>query len=187
MKRPRDSQRQRVYDAEKLIPDFSSGHRLETMEEIEAYVAMMLSHEWFRRHFRSIGDHIDVSDGRGSRRAKAFCTQNRMSFPKWARSRMNVIHEVTHMVVSDAVSAHGWQFCATYLDLTRHFMGEERYKQLREAFRTKKVRYKQPKTVKNGARPGNVAALMAWKAKKAAERVAAGSNPSVPEAIPGVG
>jgi len=174
MTRQRDTQRSKLYAAERAVPGFETDDRLETVADLEAYVSDICNSKWFRAHWPRI-KRIAVHDGRRHRRAVAYDSRgggywgdmvNTISMPRWSRSRMIVLHEIAHLCVPWMRAAHGWEFADAYLRLVRHFLGQLKHDQLRDAFRRHRVRYA-PK--RKGTSKGNPAALAAWRARKAAE------------------
>ena len=151
MIRARDSQRQKLYNAERFLQDF--GPRYETVPEIQAYVDHLLSSAWFRRRWpRTARKGIAVHDGRGRSRAVAetIWGVNVIKMPLWSRSKSIIIHEIAHHCSDEAhglrdVAAHGWQFAGTLLELVTHEMGAEIGSELKESYKEGKVRYKAPR------------------------------------------
>lgn len=151
MSRARDSQRQRVYDAEKFLQDV--GPRMETVAEIQAYVDHLLSSAWFRRRWPRVARKgIEVRDGRGRRRAVAetIWGVNLIRMPAWSRSKAVILHEVAHHCTDEAhglrdVAAHGWQFAGTLLELVTHEMDDVYGMHLKDRYKAEKVRFKAPR------------------------------------------
>lgn len=150
MQRERDSQRSKVYAAERSVEGFETRDRMETISEIEHYVEKVITSAWFQRRWKVKGYRIE--DGRGARRATGGLHWGGvavLTFPKWSRSKMIVLHELAHACTvknhGGLVSAHGWQFASTYLELVTHEMGKETGDALKAAFRAKKVRFARPR------------------------------------------
>jgi len=151
MARARDTQRQKVYNAENFLQ--RRGPRYETVAEMQVYVDKLVASAWFRRRWpRTAGGGIEVRDGRGRSRACATTdwAQRIIKMPRWSRSKSVVLHEVAHHCADEAhgvrdVAAHGWQFAATLLELVTHEMGVEAGKGLKESYKAKKVRHKAPR------------------------------------------
>lgn len=123
---PRDSQRQRLYDAEEELECHQTEHintanetpaNGMTLQEIERFVDKAIRSAWFRRRWR-LSTTFRIGDGRGARRAtyqhagrwyqKNGATSYEMEqvdmpdtlkFPKWARQEIIVIHELAHWCV----------------------------------------------------------------------------------------
>lgn len=144
--RPRDSQRSKVYSCEYVLRDAGmvGRERLETVEEMQAWVNKLLASAWWKKHYRSVSK-VTVKDGRGQRRALAHTWRNTISMPKWSRSKGVIIHELAHLVTPLAAPSHGWEFCANYLELVRHFLGQADHDALKEAFDKRKVKYRKPR------------------------------------------
>ena len=173
----RDSQRSKVYKAEQSLPWWKDVDRLETMEELQGWVDQLWQHRWLRRQFPSAPRRVEVRDGR--RRRFACAGTRTIWMPRWSRSKMIVLHELAHVCEGSESSRlrlitawHGREFCAAYLALVQHYLGAEKATELRAAFKAHRVRFR-PK--RRGSRPGNPAALAAWRARVAA---------ALPEEVP---
>ncbi len=174
--RPRDSQRQRVYDAENEVPGFRTEDRLDELSELNDWVLTVLASSWFKKHFPET-KYIDVEDGRG--RQKACGGLSGIKMPRWSRSKMITLHEIAHVVTlrqankaGTSVPWHGREFAMAYLALVRHFLGQAKHDQLLEQFRLKKVKYKAKRTgPKRAISEKAIAALAAYRLRKEAANV----------------
>ena len=161
----RDSQRQKLYDAERDVAEFEKMHRLESMFEIEAYVRCVTRDAWFVRHY---GEHtIQVRDGRGHRRATGNYLLGRITMPTWSRSKMITLHELVHACVRCPrdEGAHGRNFARAYLAVVGHFLGREVGAKLKVAMAAHGVRWKAKRA---GTSRGNPEALARWRQAQAA-------------------
>lgn len=155
----RDSQRQKLYDAERAALDVKglTMKRWETVPEMQAYVNKLLDSAWFKRHWPRKGGSegiwlgangfvfapkVEVRDGRGHRRATY--GGGVIQMPKWARKEWVMLHELAHYVTPQR-PAHGWQFAANYLLLVQHQLGKEAADALRAKFKFFRVRYTKPR------------------------------------------
>lgn len=117
--RPRDFQRRRVYDWEEAVLAPTKGGRLSLAaceRQIEAA---------FRWHERPDPGDRDwrppvLGDGRGRRHACG--SRAVIKLPRWARTRVIVLHECAHGMSTDG---HGPQFVRAYLRLLHHFLGHD--------------------------------------------------------------
>lgn len=143
MKRPRDMQRQRVYDAE--VSAFGeSTCEFDSLGGVEAFVERALARQSIRRRYPRAEWEIEVRDGRGRRRGGG--NIGHITMPKWTRSRWYVLHELAHtLTVRPDEAWHGWRFCACYLDLVGAMLGAEAKRQLRDQFKAGRVRYTRPR------------------------------------------
>jgi len=122
--RARDSQRSRVYRAEREAFDFD-GPLMSLGECVD------LIHLAFARYFP--GSRVPlVADGRGRRRAGG--SSSRISLPRWSRLRWVVLHETAHAVIPPRAAWHGPEFAGCYLRLVRRFMGTEAAGRLRASY-----------------------------------------------------
>lgn len=132
----RDSQRSKVYAAERVVVDQAGISRIYYVDDIKIFIDNFCSKVWFKRRFglRS----IQVKDGRGKRRASG--GGNTITMPIWSRNQLFILHEVAHCLAPSGCH-HNWEFVKTYLDLVYYVLGEDTYKILREKFKKHRVKY----------------------------------------------
>jgi len=149
VKRPRDSQRSRLYAAEKAAfgDPRDCALRLASMRELQDYVAAAVTDDWFRAEFGRFAS-LRVKDGRGTRHAYSAYDPHSgrvlLSFPRWARTRPVVLHELGHAASVQRhgmIAAHGPEFAAVFLQLAGRYLGEPAARCLRDAYRAHRVRY----------------------------------------------
>jgi putative metallohydrolase (TIGR04338 family) len=150
MKRPRDSQKTRLYTAEqKVFGNPEKNYALEerlTLAACQAYVDRLYQDPWFRETFRTrrtlaSGKPPAVLDGRGASIARG--NWARLKLPRWARNETTILHEVAHAVKPAGIweAAHGREYAARYLLLVQHYLGRETAQRLRQSFRLHRVKY----------------------------------------------
>lgn len=147
--RPRDSQRARVYRAEREAFDvyLESTPRLD-FTAVQRCVTDIIRESWFANTFGRLGT-VRIKDGRGTRHAYSAYDQHRhdvlFSFPRWSRSLPVLLHEVAHPASLrryGLVAAHGPEFAAAYLTLVARHIGNEAHEKLCEAFARYRVRHR---------------------------------------------
>lgn len=139
-KPPRDSQRSRLYAAERTL---RAGRKFPSVEACQEYVdSVLASSSWMRRFPRVRA--IRVTDGRGRRHAGAFVNSAKIALPKWSRSRLIILHELAHHAAPRSAPAHGPEFARIYLDLVLEFLGPVTAQKLADAFVVHRVRVSPP-------------------------------------------
>ncbi len=146
----RDSQRSKVYKAEKVLLPLAAP--LREVKDVECFIKKQMARKAITRRYPSATRATEVKDGRGRRHACAFGGYA-ISLPIWARNEAIVIHEMAHIVTNRhygerGLASHGWQFCAVFLDLVRFIMGNEAHDALKVSFKANKVRFTKPRTRK---------------------------------------
>lgn len=155
--RVRDSQRQRLYDAEHDTA-WGKADRAMTLAECQIYVNRLCAQQWTQRHWR-IWAPPTVSDGRGSPQARYVSWNNTIEMPCWSRTEWTLLHEMAHFLSDRCLrncngvdglpcrqeAAHGWHFAQIYLALVRHQLGKAVHDVLRGSFRRGRVRYTRPR------------------------------------------
>jgi hypothetical protein len=141
-KKPRDSQRAKLYRAEreafqKTTYDTFVGEG--SLEDVKAYVNNCLTHVYWKKHYKLL--YVIVEDGRGSPRARAVVLRQALKMPKWSRKPWVILHELAHLVTPRGAAFHGREFAEVYLDLVRHFLGQEAESRLKASFKTHRVKY----------------------------------------------
>lgn len=159
--RLRDSQRQRVYNAERALDIWHRASELfrgdGSLDKTQRYVNKVTRSRFWRKLLAENGVRrfkydVTVYDGRGSRSARSL-GRSSIAVPRWARSPMVILHELAHCAAPPGVASHGREFCSTYLKLVRRFIGKQEADALRQAFRGFHVRHLGVSRVPLAARP----------------------------------
>jgi putative metallohydrolase (TIGR04338 family) len=140
----RDFQRQKCYDAENSIRNgmLVNNNRLETVEEMQAFVDKICSYKWFKDRWGN--KSITVKPGQRRRRAGGHYGRSFITMPIWSRSTLIVLHELAHAITPyDTGGGHGRYWAATYLELVEKVMGKPDFLVLRESFKAHGVKYTQ--------------------------------------------
>lgn len=154
MRRARDSQRSKVYRAERELPwsifvDSRENDRTEdrigsgSLEEVTAFIQDVW--DWaFERGITNVAAYPLIKDGRGTRSARGGLGY--LNLPRWARGYTVTLHEITHALVMSYDSRapwHGREFCRVYLRLMKrwHPKRAAASKALRERFKANRVKY----------------------------------------------
>lgn len=151
MTRERDSQRAKVYAAERSAfhsfevaalskPEFKS------LEDCRQFLHAVRRSAWYQRRYPGYPP-IELRPGKGARNAfaRSEAWSDSITLPLWARQRWVILHELSHVLQKDrSESAHGWQFCARYLELVYHELGEEAGDKLKAEFKSRGVKFKAP-------------------------------------------
>lgn len=138
----RDSQKQKLYDAEgmtkwKINPQ-NLNPRFNSIEEIQRFVNKLTSSAWFKRRW---GDRniIVVELNRGY---TAYARFSSIHLPRWAWNSTVVLHEVAHIATGhNRGPSHGRFFARTFLELVGHILGPEVRKILKEEYKKYRVKY----------------------------------------------
>ena len=144
--RDRDSQRQRVYKAQRLFNDCYEHRRHESLGDIEEYVRKIFDNQTVIRYYaRSVKLGIPrIENGRVNAKGGAEV----LIFPAWARSEPVIIHEVAHCITNREyepyLHRHNWQYCDIYLRLVLIMLGVPAYDLLRESMIRHKVKFHDP-------------------------------------------
>lgn len=148
--RERDSQRSKVYAAERAW-------RADTDDQLDlagvrAYVRDVRERGYQQRHL-VVGsawarNPIAVGDGRG--RSRGGADDDGIYMPRNARRETVILHELAHVIQIRTngwgPAAHGWQFAAIMLDLVADRMGPDAESRLRAEYRAHRVRWTAPRT-----------------------------------------
>ena len=148
----RDSQRSKVYAAEKIAFDWKYGE-LDPRFDVGSIEGAQAIAEavWTSR---TILDEYDATRARnvpiikqahGKRKNGCYWHErNEIHLARVCGLKWYVLHEVAHALVpeSEDRAAHSHEWVACYLDLVRVFMGKRYAEALIEAFKIKRVQYK---------------------------------------------
>lgn len=158
--RPRDSQRRKVYNSEQAHSLWTwDAHQYESIQEVQEWVTKICNTRWFKNRFPNYAviadsmfhkEGIKVLDGRGRRRPCG-STRGFIKLPKWSRSDLVILHEISHVVTRrknrhlPLTAFHGREFCANYLALVRRFLGKDAGDELKASFKKHKAKYTRKK------------------------------------------
>lgn len=137
-KKPRDSQRARVYRAEEMVAQKLKERNLGSVEETQDIVDSVVGSDWWR----AVAPHrpvVVVADGRGRRSGGSIGGEIRL--PRRYRTRLVVLHELAHEWVSCPVRApHGPEFAGAFLTLLGVFHSDGAAALMSDAFAEEGVR-----------------------------------------------
>lgn len=170
--RPRDAQRQKLYDAEHKITLWTQPVYFKSVAQAQSYVDRILESKWWKTRFPKVTEvHLVESTKRAqSAHATKKHGRNELVFPHFKRSpstwhKAFVLHELAHAATTGIgapyrygkVAGHGWQYAATYLAIIGRFgyctemdgskvTAAESAQQLKKSFQKGGVRFKPKKT-----------------------------------------
>ena len=141
-KRPRDTQRSKVYAAERTIEDWDTEKM--SIPEIEEWVGKITRSKWWKNHPRGGSYKIEVRDGRGRRNAggRRWVGKVVIKMPRWSRTKIVTLHEIAHGMQPHLTAWHGREFCRTFLDLVVRWMGKDVARELRQSFVKHRVKHR---------------------------------------------
>ena len=159
-KRPRDSQRQKVYDTERehslwkkvgystLSKQAKMGfcENAFSYNEVIEFVDFITSQKWFKNAYPNVLD-IFVKDGRGRKNAAGWPASwdsfgyGKIAIPRWARHRLVILHEIAHVVTHHKHAWHGRQFCENFLFLIYFVIDQKAGNEMEKLFIKNKVKY----------------------------------------------
>lgn len=145
MKKVRDSQRSKVYAAERVflhmpcvkeqIKEFSS------IKECQTFVNATLKRKMVKRHF----NHYWVPRvTTGARNGWAWSKGGRITVSPGSMNNFALTHEMAHELLPRSIY-HGWQFAETELFLVRQVFGKEAERLLKEQFKLHRVKFRKPR------------------------------------------
>lgn len=136
---PRDSQRSRVYKAERS-GGVVEGWYMPKVEEVRGYIARLQRQPGYQERWGG-RKPITVHDGRRRRDAAGCPIERAVWLPRWSRYPLVICHEIAHVETPDEAPAHGEEFCGNFLFLVRLTLGRDGESALRESFDEHRVKY----------------------------------------------
>lgn len=147
----RDNQKSRHYAAEGFLYDagktvIKTGSKnfpeikfnltkQSSINDCQSYLNIICKQYWFRQRFGT--RQIYIESGRGGGKAIG---SRRIRLGTWARNEAIILHELAHCL-APSNSKHGPEFAGIFLFLVKNAFGKELAKQLRESYKTHRVRY----------------------------------------------
>ena len=175
MPKPRDAQRQRVYDGQReLKAKIMAGPTFETLEECAKFVAKVCDYAAIeRRYGPQLQRTITVSPKHSGYATGGY---HEIRLPTWAWNKLTILHELAHVITQrkygETVQAHGREYCAIYLDLVRFALGKKEHDELVAGFKRAKVKYRPKRTMTEEARAAASKRLAAARAEAKKEMTA---------------
>lgn len=141
--RPRDSQRQRLYDAERKLIDLFTVDKL-PLDQIQDLVNRAQQSDVYKEYLPKDKKKIVVKKGRSG--CSAYGNKLGITLPTWAQTKMIAMHELAHVMVirkdpEATHEPHGWLFARMYLDLVFWCYGESVRDKLKHSFDLHRVAY----------------------------------------------
>ena len=146
--KPRDSQKQRLYDAQALSGLHGGGNEM-SIKEAQKFVNQVLSHqrtkklhEQYRFQFSTYPSKIIVEAGSGNHatyRHRNWELVRLIRLNKGGRNKFIVLHEIAHHITWGRES-HGAEFADVLLQFTTRYLGKPDADKLANAFNEKRVR-----------------------------------------------
>jgi putative metallohydrolase (TIGR04338 family) len=163
---PRDTQRSKLYKAERTLENFSGvacNERLETVAEIVSFVNRLVWRAPIQARYGNLVGvrQVAIKDGRGRRAAGG--SMGFITMPTWSRSKLVVCHELAHTIAlrkygQRGVAWHGPEYAAIYLDLVQFGISKETADKLRAAFKKGRVKVGRKNPVRKAHRPAGAIA-----------------------------
>ena len=146
--KPRDSQKQRLYDAQRLAGFYDTGEVM-TIKEAQKFVNQVLSHQKTKKLHKQYAflasvypSKIIVEAGSGNHatmRNRNWETVRLIRLNKFGRNKFIVLHEIAHHITWGRES-HGAEFADVLLQFTTRYLGKPDADKLANAFNEKRVK-----------------------------------------------
>lgn len=146
----RDSQRGKLYQAERLIP---KGIAYPTLDQTRGYVDYITGSRWWYIFTNGVfgvyaDGTVEIRDGRGRSKPASLTGQAAITLPRAARCERIILHELAHQACDARYgpdkAAHGRHFASVYAALIGRWMGIEAKRALLDAYRAKGVCWRLP-------------------------------------------
>ncbi len=136
----RDSQRKRVYDAERTFEEaYGAGKTLSSIKECQDYANKALNCDYWRIRYPYIRN-VKIRRSKGKHAMSTFFW-GLIELPPHFFNELTILHELAHHVVPRPHAHHGPLWCAVYVDLVREFLDKELAANLVKAFQDGRVRF----------------------------------------------
>lgn len=135
----RDSQRQRVYDAQYTGQWTEDSTRTMRLDQCQQFVDSVTKSVWWKH--RCTVRYVEVKAG--ARNGHAWAGYSYILTAPDSRTKRTMIHELAH-ILTDAhgndYAPHGAEYCANYVALARHFLSKAEGDALLVSFRKARVK-----------------------------------------------
>lgn len=127
-----DRQRSKLYKAENTVDGiFFQPTYLASIAGCQQFVDRIVRKRWFQRNFNI--KKVTVHPKRNNAYARG--GYGNVWLPRWARTEMVILHELSHVVTLTQHEFHGPEYAGTYIYLVEKVIGEDKARELTEAFR----------------------------------------------------
>ncbi len=171
----RDSQRQKLYNAERQA--LGGGMNYPRIQDCQAVVDMICKSRFWKSLLRRNGKNWLIEERihcapvkKGAHTASWNESDRYIHLPKTSFTQWVIIHELAHAATASEAAFHGPEFTRTYLQLVKRFMGRRPYERLLAEFRRTKVRRSRRTTKKSRFVKGSVEAREYMAALRAARK-----------------
>jgi len=138
----RDSQRQKLYNAESIVKYKmgESNTKFSSIEEIQKFTNKLVSSAWIKKRFKKQNEiHVILL-----KKGTPYAQYNGIYLPLLSWNMLVVLHEISHVLHRHGLIpgvSHGRYFARIYLELVGHIMGPDVMKMLKEQYKIYKVKY----------------------------------------------
>lgn len=146
---PRDSQKQRLYHAQRLANIYQSVDNAMTLKESQKFVNKVISHQGTRKlyekykfTFDNYPAEIIVESSSGSHATMRFRGNGIVRLIRlntFGRNKFTILHEIAHHLTWGR-EAHGPEFADTLISLVSKYLGKDEATKLKNAFNEKRVK-----------------------------------------------
>lgn len=113
-----------------------------TLPQVRSYVNDKVKSAWFQKTFTPWFGRMIVQTRKSNAGACCQLSGPTLSFPKWSRWPIVILHEMAHAVTSEYSAWHGSEFARNFITLVSHYLGTEAARELKAAFRKYRVDYR---------------------------------------------
>jgi hypothetical protein len=138
----RDSQRQKVYDAERFV---TTRRQFGSLDEVKQFISTVVGSRWWKTKYPFARREFKFIVGPDWWRA-SMGWMGTLVLPKSKWNDFVVLHELTHVAMykhrlGRNSPAHGRVFCNHLLQIIRRFAGDQSWEELKEGFKAKRVKW----------------------------------------------
>jgi len=146
--RPRDGQRAKVREAEKVLAHYRSGISYDEVVRIvrRVWKSKKAQKKWPKAIRTDNRPYVYFGDGYGTCYGTEITISHNAPDRTMAASLRHLAVLIVAREVGTNVAWHGWEMCQTYLTLVRWIMGKIPHDTLKASFRQHNIRFSPPRT-----------------------------------------
>lgn len=137
--RARDSQRQKVFDAEDALVIRLPSVRLDCFSLVCDYAKAVTGTRWWKEHYSK--KQVYMKQPRSDSCTSLALEDGGIRIAKCHYEKVTILHELCHLVIPWQYASHGREFCKTMLDMVGRFISPEAKQMLREEYRKHSVKW----------------------------------------------
>lgn len=137
----RDSQRQKVFDAEETLVRLLPSCKLDSFDSTCDYIMTTTNTRWWKTRCPRRASQIRVERARSDSCTSLSFFDGEIRLAQCHYDKITILHELCHLLIPWHCASHGREFCKTMLEMTGRFISPGAKGMLRAEYRKRGVKW----------------------------------------------